>query len=330
MVYVPRGAQQLLFDLIGVFLHLHALYATLDRQGRYHHPVTGQFCSREVYEQTAAELKGPSASQPVTPTETSPIMSDFTKVKLPPWQPAEPDFWFELADEQFALYDPQPSEKQKSALAGTVIPIDVLKVHRTARADAAKPYTKLKEAICGAKTKSDIELCTTLLEARLGAEEQPSDFLRKFFTTFADVKSSDGKPMATAARVKGWLAKQILEHQIPTVVSSALLEDKLDAASSQTYMDKTDRQMQAFKANQATVASVAAAAAAAAKADEVAAIRQAKQPGRKGSKKSGGGKKIGGKDGKCFFHTKYGADAWNCEGECTEKGKPLAKKTDTA
>ena len=282
--------------------------------------MTGQFCSQDVYDAAVAA----QAETTTTPSPApSPVMTDFTRVKLPAWQPDEPAFWFELADEQFSLFTPAPSEKQKSALAGTIIPIDLLKQHRDARADAEKPYTKLKEAICGARVKSDIDLCSALLDAKLGPDEQPSDFLRRFFTTFAEVKGKDGKPMATAAQIKGWLAKQILERQLPPVVSSAMVADGLEATSPQVYMDKADLQLKAFKANQATVAAIAASVED--KADDIAAIRP---KGKGGSTKKSGGAKSGGKGLKCFFHERFGDKAERCKGgDCVDKDKPLASRT---
>ena len=245
-------------------------------------------------------------------------MNDVTKIKLPAWQAEEPAFWFELADTQFGLYDPAPTEKQKSALAAAIIPISTLKPHRTAL-QHVRPYTALKEAICGATTKSDVDLCNMLLAAKLAPDDPPSEFLRRGFTVFAEVKGANGKPMTTAAQVQGWLMKQLLERQLPPVVASAMVDVNLETTDEvQAYMDKVDRQHKTFRANQSAMV------AAVADNNDVAAIRPAKR-GQAG--KRTGGARIGGKDGKCYFHTRFGDKARSCEGECSERGKPLTKKT---
>ena len=310
----------------------HAATAELDAKGRYHHPETGRFCTKEDYEAAVSTKTGerevkfepkdvvPAAGHAgVTPHHT---MADVTRIKLPAWQAEEPAFWFELADAQFALYtSPEPTEKQKVALAATIIPISILKSHREAMTDPTSPYTKLKTSITGAKVKSDIDLCTELLQAKLAPEEPPSDYLRRFLSTFAEVKGDDGKAMTTATQVKGWLAKHMLERQLPPVVASAMVSDRLDAAKPQTYMDKVDLQHKAYQANQSAHAALVAAV------DDVNAVAaKHSRPGKKRNEDKKGG--VGGKDGKCFYHTRWGKEAQRCEGECTEKGKPLAKKSD--
>ena len=55
------------------------------------------------------------------------MATDITKCKLPAWDGNQPEFWFRLADLQFALYKPEvATETAKAALATTVIPIEIL------------------------------------------------------------------------------------------------------------------------------------------------------------------------------------------------------------
>ena len=73
------------------------------------------------------------------------------KVQLPAWQDDDPAFWFQLADGMFELLSPPPTDKQKATIAGTKIPMEVLKKHKKALAQA-EPYKALKEALGGPKS----------------------------------------------------------------------------------------------------------------------------------------------------------------------------------
>ena len=131
-------------------------------------------------------------------------MGDVTRIKLPAWQGDDPAFWFELVDSQFGLYtSPAPTEHQKAALVQTVIPISILKSHRTAMKDETTPYTKLKTSITGARVRSDVDLCNELLQAKLGPEEPPSDFFRRVLDTFGEIKGEAGKPMTKVSELQG-------------------------------------------------------------------------------------------------------------------------------
>ena len=148
-------------------------------------------------------------------------------------------------------------------------------------------------------------------------------FLRRCLTILADVKASDGSAMTSGQR-DGWFCKQLMERQLPPVVASAMVADALDADDPQGYMNKLDLQLKAYRANQASV--LAAVTEADAVTDAVAGIRMTKR--QNGAKKPGGAGKEGGKEGKCFYHYRFGDRAQRCDGDgCKDKNKPLAKKT---
>ena len=247
---------------------------------------------------------------------------DISKIKLPPWRADRPAYWFKLADAKFALWtDPAPTEAQKLALAQEVIPGDLVEKHESVwdiTGVDAKPYTKLKEAIAGASQKSPTQLFNELMNLKLTSK--PSDFFRDGQVILKQV-TAQGKAMTVSQR-DGWLLKQLLERQLPETVANALVRDTVDSSSPQGYLDKADELF-----NSATAR--ASAGNTATVAEETVSAVTAKSGNRfnKPTKKTGGGK-VGGKDGKYYFHTRFGDKARSCEGECTEKGKPLAKKSD--
>ena len=305
---------------------------------QWHDPPPGPTRGQFITLQQAAELDLPGA-RALLSAEPPSDLSDNTRldvatmadaaalmrVQLPPWQPDEPAFWFTLVDGLFEMFDPAPSEKQKSTLVGTKIPIEVLKAHKKALMDP-KPYSTLKATLSGTKVRSDAELFNELTNAKL--IEEPSTFVRKELTTLAEIQI-DGKPITTIGQLQGWLVKQLLERQLPPVVASAALKTNLDADNPQSYMDHVDAHFKAYQANQA---SSNQAASITPTSGEVAAVNSSASKRRSGGKKYGGAARdvvlVG---GKCYYHHTYGSEAQKCKGNgCKDADKPLAptpKKT---
>ena len=290
--------------------------------------MTGKFCTQSVHDKHWADFDQRLAELDEDKPNITTAAMDVSKVKLPEWDPEDPSFWFTVADRKFKVCSPKPSEDLMAALVAEKIPLTILKAHKKAWEDADTPYTKLKLAITGAKRKTGIALFNDLMAAKLdpSAESGASDYIRKALTILAEARGADGNPMTTAGQVHGWLVKQLLERQLPPVVASAMAADVVDADKPQDYMDKVDQQLQQHQASAPQRASVSVVET----EETVAAVTNAK--GKRQTGKKPGGAKEGGKEGKCYYHARFGAKARAFKGDqgepCSKKGIPLAKKTD--
>ena len=127
------------------------------------------------------------------------------------------------------------------------------------------------------------------------------------------VPGKDGKPQ-TLATFQGWLAKNLVEQQMPIHLRPTLARLSCEADDLSPYVDAADELYGSDAAAQrkVTVGAVEAAPVAAV-TPAGGGAKTAKKRGGGGSKKSGGGGQGKLVDGKCFTHNKYGKEAYTCQ-----------------
>merc|ERR1711989_159146 len=114
----------------------------------------------------------------------------------------------------------------------------------------------------------------------------------------------------TLATFKGWLAKNLVEQQLPAHLRPTLARIACDADDLSPYVDAADELHGSDAAAQRRV-TVSAVEAATVAAVPPAGGGPKSGKRRGGSKRTGGGKKL--TDGKCSTHAKYGKDAYTCQ-----------------
>ena len=245
---------------------------------------------------------------------------DVTKAKLPVWSPHDPAEWFDMADAVYSMY-PGATEADKFGTALGVIPQAIYTRHSAAWKGSATKWTALKNSVTGASTKTPQQLFTALLDLKLTGA--PSDFVREAIATMDKVPGKDGKPQ-TLATFKGWLAKNLVEQQLPVHLRPTLARITCDADNLSPYVDAADELHGSDAAAQRRVTVSAVEAA------NVAAVTPA---GGGTKKKTGGGKKTSGrgklKDGKCYSHNRYGKEAFTCQAPQDCKMKDIIKARPT-
>ena len=310
-----------------------------DDEGRYRHPLTGRFCDQSVYEGFWADFDAynfvfPAATAAPALGDDTMSHRDVTKAKLPAWSPHDPAEWFEMADAVYAMY-PGASEADKFGTALSVVPQAIYTRHAAAWKGSADKWTALKTSLTGASTKTPQQLFTALLDLKLTGT--PSDFVREAVATMQKVPGKDGKPQ-TLASFQGWLAKNLVEQQMPVHLRPTLARLACEADNLSPYVDAAD---ELYGSDAAAQRRVTVSAVEAASAAPVAAVTPAGGGARSGRRRGGGGsggKKTGGgrklTDGKCFTHHRYGKEAYTCQApsECKMKDiiKPRPKVAEVA
>ena len=225
-----------------------------------------------------------------------------------------------MADAVYSMY-PGATEADKFGTALGVIPQTIYTRHASAWKGSADKWTALKNSVTGASTKTPQQLFTALLDLKLTGA--PSDFVREAVATMDKVPGPDGKPQ-TLSSFKGWLAKNLVEQQLPVHLRPTLARIACDAADLSAYVDAADELHGSDAAAQRRVTVSAVEAA------NVAAVTPA---GGGTKKKTGGGKKTSGrgklKDGKCYSHNRYGKEAFTCQAPQECKMKDIIKARPT-
>ena len=197
-----------------------------DAGGRYHHPLTGQYCDEATYNEFWTSFDAYDFDFDEDTADAN-VMThrDVTKAKLPAWSTRDPAQWFRMADAVFAMY-PSASETDMFGTALSVVPEEIYTRHAAAWEGSSTKWTALKNSVTGASTKSPQQLFTQLLDLQLTGP--PSDFVREAVATMKKVPGKDGKPQ-TLASFQGWLAKNIVESKLPAQIRPTLAAVHLDA-----------------------------------------------------------------------------------------------------
>ena len=222
-----------------------------------------------------------------------------------------------MADAVYSMY-PGATEADKFGTALGVIPQTIYTRHASAWKGSADKWTALKNSVTGASTKTPQQLFTALLDLKLTGA--PSDFVREAVATMDKVPGKDGKPQ-TLASFKGWLAKNLVEQQLPIHLRPTLARLHCDADNLSPYVDAADELVGSDAAAQRRVTVGAVEAT-------VAAVTPSGGGTKAGQKRGGGSKRGGGKklvDGKCSTHHRFGKEAFTCQNPSACKMKDVIK-----
>ena len=274
---------------------------------RYRHRNTGQFASREDVEKAIQADK---------------MSENYHKLRLPTWNPAEPQLWFVECEDLFTLAKiKDEDQKTKAILVRRELPAEV---KNTIKDLILKPtpeteYTDLKEAVIAQHKQSREEAYIAIGNMTLG-DQKPSTLGQGILATIPAKcdcdKTSDG------CDYKKWIFESLFREKLPQSVRNGLVGTPLNIKTPSTYLAQADELMASARARQNKPGAV----------HEVEGREVDAVDSRRGGKAGGNRKKETTRPKDiCFNHFRYKKEAWKCNAPTTCKfAKQITPKPEEA
>ena len=284
----------------------HPDYKFDHKAKRYRDRVTGKITSRADVEKAI---------------EADRMSENYHKIRLPTWNPAEPQLWFVECEDLFTLAKVKDEDqKTKAILVRRELPAEVKNNIKDLilKPNPSSEYTDLKEAIIDQHKLSREESYIAIGNMTLG-DQKPSTLGQGILATIPAKcdcdKTSDG------CDYKKWIFECLFKEKLPQSVRNGLVGTELNIKTPSTYLAQADELMASARARQSKSGAVHEV-----KSGEVDAV------GNRGGGKASGHKKQAAKQKDvCFNHFKYKKEAWKCLAPATCKfAKQVTPKPETA
>ena len=285
----------------------HPDYKFDHKAKRYRDRVTGKITSRADVEKAI---------------EADRMSENYHKIRLPTWNPAEPQLWFVECEDLFTLAKVKDEDqKTKAILVRRELPAEV---KNTIKDLILKPtpkteYDDLKEAVIAQHKLSREEAYIAIGNMTLG-DQKPSTLGQGILATIPAKcecdKTKDG------CDYKKWIFECLFKEKLPQSVRNGLVGTELNIKTPSTYLAQADELMASARAKQGRAGAVHEV-----KDGEIDAV------GNRGGGKAGGGKKkeTTRPSDICANHFRYKQKTWKCGAPTSCKfAKNVVPKPETA
>ena len=285
----------------------HPDYKFDHKAKRYRDRVTGKITSRADVEKAI---------------EADRMSENYHKIRLPTWNPAEPQLWFVECEDLFTLAKVKDEDqKTKAILVRRELPAEVKNNIKDLilKPNPSSEYTDLKEAIIDQHKLSREESYIAIGNMTLG-DQKPSTLGQGILATIPAKcecdKTKDG------CDYKKWIFECLFKEKLPQSVRNGLVGTELNIKTPSTYLAQADELMASARARQNKTGAV----------HEVDGREVDAVDSRRGGKAGGNRKKETTRPNDiCFKHFKFKQKAWKCDAPTTCKfAKQLAPKPESA
>ena len=290
-----------------------------ERAGKkYRHIKTGLFASKAEVKAAIEASNAAAAAK----AEADRMSENYHKIRLPTWNPAEPQLWFVECEDLFTLAKVKDEDqKTKAILVRRELPAEVKNNIKDLilKPNPSTEYKDLKEAVIAQHKLSREESYIAIGNMTLG-DQKPSTLGQGILATIPAKcdcdKTSDG------CDYKKWIFECLFKEKLPQSVRNGLVGTELNIKTPSTYLAQADELMASARAKQSRAGAVNEV-----KDGEIDAV------GNRGGGKAGGGKKkeTTRPSDICVNHFRYKQKTWKCGAPTSCKyAKNVVPKPETA
>ena len=269
----------------------------------YRNKKTGLFASKAEVQAAIEASNAAARAAAAAKAEADRMSENYHKIRLPTWNPAEPQLWFVECEDLFTLAKVKDEDqKTKAILVRRELPAEVKNNIKDLilKPNPSTEYKDLKEAVIAQHKLSREESYIAIGNMTLG-DQKPSTLGQGILATIPAKcdcdKTSDG------CDYKKWIFECLFKEKLPQSVRNGLVGTELNIKTPSTYLAQADELMASARAKQSRAGAVNEV-----KDGEIDAV------GNRGGGKAGGGKKkeTTRPSDICVNHFRYKQKTWKC------------------